>query len=112
MANLAQPMMYAQQEPPEAQSIKSMFHIARILAIIFGVIFLLAGLAYTAFVLYAVSVCSSLVGYGYYCGGAEAGLLIFPILLVIWGVIDFIIYMKMHSLEALVNSRQYERAKG
>lgn len=106
--------MYYQQEPPEAQSIKSMLHIARILAIIFGIILLLAGLAYTAAVLYYISLCNSL-GLGvvsYYCGGAEIGFLIFPILLIIWGVVDFLIYMNLKSIEGMVNSRQYEQAKG
>jgi hypothetical protein len=99
------PMM----EPPEIGSIKSMLHIVRILAIIFGILLLLGGLAYTAFVIYAFSVCGTIAGY--YCGGFLGVALIFPILIIIWGVIDFIIYIQMKEIEALVNQRQLEAAK-
>lgn len=97
-------------EPPEAQSVKSMLHIARILAIIFGVILILIGLADAALVAYYASVCSTFVGYDAYCSPIGF-LLIGPIIAIIFGVIDFIIYMKLKSIEALVNSRQYEQAK-
>jgi hypothetical protein len=85
----------AAMEPPEAQSIKSMLHIARILAIIFGIIILLAGLAYAAF-LFAV-------GLGF--------LAFFAILLIIWGVVDFVIYVQLKEIESIVNQRRYEQAK-
>jgi hypothetical protein len=111
VANLAQPMYY-QQEPPEAQSIKSMLHIARILAIIFGIILLLAGLAYVAFIIYLSSICSTYIGFDAYCGGFLVGYLIFPIFIVIWGVVDFLIYVNLKGIEAMVNARQYEQAKG
>jgi len=97
-------------EPPEAQSIKSMLHIVRILAIIFGVLLFLAGIAYAAFIAWAYSNCSA-VGLGGYCGGTLGFALIFPIFIIIWGVIDFIIYMQMKGIEALVNQHQYEAAK-
>ncbi len=101
------------QEPPEAQSIKSMLHIARILAIIFGIILLLAGLVYTVWVIYVYEVLCT--GFGYigvnYCGAYVTGALIFPILLIIWGVVDFLIYMNLKSIEGMVNARQYEQAK-
>ncbi len=96
-------------EPPEVQSIKSMLHIVRILAIIFGILLLLGGLAYAAFVAYAFSVCGSIAGY--YCGGYLGAALIFPILIIIWGVVDFVIYIQMKEIESLVNQRQYEQAK-
>lgn len=51
-------------EPPEAQTIKSMLHIARILAIIFGILVLLGGIAYIALIAYWASICNS------YGGGA------------------------------------------
>jgi zinc-ribbon domain len=108
VANLSAMYNY---EPPEAQSIKSMLHIARILAIIFGVLFFLGGLAYVAWVAYLASICSSFVGIDAYCGGYLAGYLIFPLLILIWGVFDIIIYLKMKSIEAMVNARQYEQAK-
>jgi hypothetical protein len=96
------------QEPPEAQSIRSMFHITRILAIIFGILLLLGGLADAALTVAAWSTCTAIVGN--FCTGLGI-LLVFPILIIIWGVFDFIIYVKMKSLEALVNNRQYEQAK-
>jgi len=98
-------------EPPEAQSIKSMLHIARILAIIFGVIVLLGGIAYVAIVAYYASICSSYVGVDVYCGGAIAGALIGAIWLVIGGVVAILVYMQMKSIEAKVNAHQYEAAK-
>jgi predicted lipid-binding transport protein (Tim44 family) len=82
-------------EPPEAQSIKSMLHIARILAIIFGILLLLAGLAYAAFL--------AVIGLGF--------LIVFPVLLIIWGVVDFVIYIQLKEIEAMVNQRKYEPAK-
>jgi hypothetical protein len=98
-----------QMEPPEVQSIKSMLHIARILAIIFGIILLLAGLAYIAITISIYDACAAIAGN--YCGGALAVVLIFPILILIWGVIDFIIYTQMKEIEALVNQHKFEQAK-
>jgi membrane protease YdiL (CAAX protease family) len=98
-------------EPPEVQSIKSMLHIARILAIIFGIILFIAGLAYAAAVAYYASVCSSFVGYDPYCGGAVAGALIAGIWLIIGGVVAVVVYLQMKSIEQKVNNRQYEAAK-
>lgn len=97
------PMM---AEPPEVQSIKSMLHIVRILAIIFGIVLILAGIAYAAFLAWAFSVCS--VGY---CGPGLGFALVGPIFILIFGVVDFIVYMQMKEIEALVNQRQYEQAK-
>jgi hypothetical protein len=101
----------AAMEPPEAQSIKSMLHIVRILAIIFGILLFLAGIAYAAVIAWAYSNCSA-VGLSGYCNGAIGFALIFPILIIIWGVVDFVIYMQMKEIEALVNQRKYEQAKG
>jgi hypothetical protein len=97
-------------EPPEVQSIKSMLHIVRILAIIFAVILALVGIAYAAFLAWAFSNCNA-VGIGGYCAGSLGFALIFPIFLVIFGAIDFIIYMQMKEIESMVNARQYEAAK-
>lgn len=85
----------AAMEPPEAQSIKSMLHIARILAIIFGILLFIAGLGYTAFLV--------AVGLGF--------LIFFPVLLIIWGVVDFVIYIQLKEIESLVNQHSYEQAK-
>lgn len=98
-------------EPPEAQSIKSMLHIARLLAIIFGILILLGGIIYAAWVAYLASVCSTFIGYDAYCGGAIVGALIPAIWLVISGVFLLFVYMQMKSIEAKVNARQYEQAK-
>jgi hypothetical protein len=96
-------------EPPEAQSIKSMLHIVRILAIIFGVLLFLAGLAYTALVWAAYNTCTSVAGN--ICAGSLGAVLIFPIVIVIFGLVDIVIYMQMRSIEGKVNARQYEAAK-
>ncbi|HTS32616.1 MAG TPA: hypothetical protein VMI55_01590, partial [Thermoplasmata archaeon] len=64
------------QDPPEVQSIKSMLHIARILAIIFGILILIGGIIYAAWVAYLASVCSTFIGIDPYCGGAILGALI------------------------------------
>jgi hypothetical protein len=108
VANLAQPTYYAQQEPPEAQSIKSMFHITRILALIFGIIFFLGGLALVGLDVLAYDTCTSLAGN--VCVGLGF-LLVGPIFLIFLGVINVIIFMKMGALEALVNAKQYDQAK-
>ena len=103
------PMMAA--EPPEMQSIKSMLHIVRILAIVFGVLILLVGVAYAAWIAYLSTVCSTYVGYDAYCGGAVLAALIPAIFLAIAGVVAIIVYMQMKSIEAKVNAHQFEAAK-
>jgi hypothetical protein len=89
------------QEPPEAQSIKSMLHIARIVALIFGIIFLLIGLALLAAAALINTVCLGYCGFAYVPGA----------LLVIWFIFDLIIWIKLKDIETLVNNRQYEQAK-
>jgi len=97
-------------EPPEAQSIKSMYHIVRILAIIFGILLFLGGLAYVAILAAAYNACQATIDCVGYTGGL--GFVLIPaFFVVIFGVIDIVIYLKMKSLEAMVNARQYEQAK-
>ncbi len=100
-------------EPPEAQSIKSMFHIVRILAIIFGVLLFLAALAWIGLLVATYDACNNAIGS--VCTGAYAagiGFVILPaIFILIFGLIDIVIYVKMKGLEAMVNARQYEQAK-
>jgi hypothetical protein len=96
-------------EPPEVQSIKSMLHIVRILAIIFGILLFLAGIAYAALAYAAYTSCTSVVGN--LCAGSLGVVLVFPILIVIWGVVDFVIYIQMKEIEGLVNRNQFEQAK-
>lgn len=75
-------------EPPEAQSIRSMLHIARILAIIFGIIVLISGIVAAVFlVLFAA------------------------VWLVIGALIAILVYTQMRSIEEKLNARQYEAAK-
>jgi len=95
-------------EPPEVLSIKTMLHIAKILAIILGVLVLLGGIAYAATIAFLSTNCSA---YGNYCGSAVAGALIGAIYLVIAGVVAIIVYMQMNSIETKVNEHQYEAAK-
>ncbi|HTW39396.1 MAG TPA: hypothetical protein VMF04_00845 [Thermoplasmata archaeon] len=109
---MAQPTYYPQQQPmAEVQSIKSMLHIGRIVALIFGIIWLLAGIAYIAWVAYLASVCSSFVGVDAYCGGVIAFYLIFPAFVLIWGIVDFLIWVNVKAIESMVDARQYEAAK-
>lgn len=99
-----------QNEPPEVQSIKSMLHIARILALIFGILILLGGIAYLAVVAYYYSVCSTLA-VDAYCGSAFTGALVGAIWLVVGGVVAFLVWTQMKSIEAKVDAHQYEAAK-
>ncbi|MGI0129819.1 MAG: hypothetical protein ACREEC_06675, partial [Thermoplasmata archaeon] len=108
---LAQPMMYAQQEPPEAQSIKSMLHLARLLALVFGILILLGGVIYVAWVAYLSTICSTFIGFDPYCGGAVLAALIPAIYLVISGLFIILVWMQMKSIEAKVNAHQYGAAK-
>jgi hypothetical protein len=95
-------------EPAEVQSIKTMLHIARILAIIFGILVLIGGIAWVAVVAYWSANCASYAGY---CGGAAWGAIGTAIWLVIGGVVAFLVYSQMKSIEAKVDARQYEAAK-
>jgi len=80
-------------EPPEAQTVRSMLKIARIVALIFGIFALLGGIG--AFV--AAIFDPFLIGFG--------------ALLVLWFVIDLIIYMQLKGIQALADQHQYEAAK-
>ena len=60
-----------------------MLHLARILALIFGILLFLGGLIYVAVVAYYASVCSSFVGVDPYCGAAVGAALIPAIYFVI-----------------------------
>lgn len=82
-----------QQVPAEAQSVKSMLGIVRILAIIFGVILLLVGL----FVL-AASAIFPLFG-------------LFAIPFVIFGIIDIVLFYEAGQIRSMVDQGQYEAAK-
>jgi hypothetical protein len=98
-------------EPPEAQSIRSMLHIARILAILVGILALLGGVVYAAWIVYLSTICSTYVGFDPYCGGAVGGALVGAIYLVLLGVVAIVVYLQMQSIEAKVNAHHYEAAK-
>ena len=96
-------------EPPEVQSIKSMLHIVRILAIIFGILLALGGIAYAAVAIAAYDACTSVAGN--ICAASIGFVLVFPIIVIIWGVIDVVIYLQMKEIESLVNQHKFEQAK-
>jgi hypothetical protein len=95
----------------EVQSIKSMLHIARLIALIFGILWLIAGIIYVAWVAYLASVCSTYTGVDPYCGGFLAAALIFPIFVVFWGIINWLIWVNVKQIEGMVDQGQYEAAK-
>ncbi len=96
-------------EPPEARSVRSVLRIARIVAGLLSLLFVLAGLAYAALVVYAFSVCGTVAGYP--CGGYLAYALFFPVLLLVWGVVNFVIFVQCREIEAEVHQRQFEPAQ-
>jgi hypothetical protein len=96
-------------EPAEVQSIKTFLHLVRLLALIFGILILIGGVIYAGLAIAAYDACTSVIGN--YCGAGLGFLLIWPVLLVIFGVIDFVIWIEMKDIERLVDQRQYEAAK-
>jgi hypothetical protein len=95
-------------EPAEAQSIRSILHIARLLALIFGILLLIGGVIYAASIAYLSYYCTT---FDPYCGGAVVGAIAGAIWLVISGIFLFFVYTQMKSIEAKVDARQYEAAK-
>lgn len=84
------PQPYA-PEPLEAGSIKSMMNIAGILALLFGILFILGGIVMLIFTL----------GFGF----------IFSIVMIVMAIIDFIIWINCKEVIRMVDARQYEQAK-
>jgi len=78
-------------EPPAVGTIKTMLNISKILSLIFGILWLLWGIV------------TIVVTLGF---GIVAGL---P--LIIFGIIDLIIWKQISNIQALVNDRKYEEAK-
>lgn len=89
-------------EPPEATSIKSMLNIAGILGIIFGVIFILLGVLFLYWYL-------TWVPYGIYVSNI-GGLIIFIVML-IFAIMNFMIFMQCKKIAGMVDQRQYVDAK-
>ncbi len=98
------------RELPEAESIKSLLYAVRLLAVIFGVLLFLFGIVYLAIVLVFARSCG-MMAFGTYCGAPVGAALVGPVLLLIFGVVDVVIYLKMKEIEGKVNARQYEAAK-
>lgn len=96
------------QVPAELQSLKSFLNITRLLALIFGILILLGGVGYVWAAYSAYALCTSFAGA--YCVGLGA-YLVGPIVVVLFGVFDLIIWMQIPSIERLVDAGQYEQAK-
>jgi hypothetical protein len=95
-------------EPPEATLIKSMLNIASILALIFGILFLL--LAIWQFWAYFAWVSPVYDPYGV-LAGARTGYIIVAIVVVIFAIMNFIIFMQCKKISGMVDQRQYAQAK-
>lgn len=92
--------------------IKGLLNIVRILAIIFGVLLALGGLLYAVFAYWAWAACSTVVyGVAGYCSGALVWFLIWPIMILIFGVIDIVIFMQMGSIRSLLDQGRLQEAK-
>jgi hypothetical protein len=89
-----------------------MLHVGRIIALIFGILTFLGGLAYVALTIFAYENCNAaLSGFGSYCNGALGWLLIGPIYVFLIGVMYILIYIKLKDIEGMMDRRQYEQAK-
>ncbi|MCF8884240.1 MAG: hypothetical protein L4877_00395 [Aigarchaeota archaeon] len=71
--------------PPEAETIKSLLNISSILALIFGILWIISGV-FTLFFLIGI-------------------------LFIVWGIVDFIIYSNIKSIISLIDQRRYYEAK-
>ncbi|HEY6239138.1 MAG TPA: hypothetical protein VIZ68_08145, partial [Thermoplasmata archaeon] len=80
-------------EPPEVSSIRSLLGVVRILSLIFGILFLLAGLA-------TVAVSLAFGGFGF-----------FGAFFVIGFIIDLVIFIEVGQIRTMVNSGQLQAAK-
>jgi hypothetical protein len=81
-------MMPSQQVtyvPPDISTIKTMNKIAKILALIFGIIFIIVGIVTIFFII--------------------------GILPLIWGIVNLIIYSKINAINLLVDQQRYVDAK-
>jgi len=81
-------------EPSEAQTVRSMLKIARILALIFAILLLLGGIAIIAA---ALIIDPILAGFGAFN--------------LIGFVVELIIYLQLKKIEVLVDQRKYVEAK-
>lgn len=71
--------------PPEAETIRSLLNISSILALVFGILWIVYG----AFTL----------------------IFFFGIIFIVFGVVDFIVYFNIKSIIDLVETRRYREAK-
>jgi hypothetical protein len=84
-------------EPPEATSIKSMLNIAGILALIFGILFILIAVIW---------IVTALVWVFF-----VAWALIPAVFVLIFGIMDFMVFSNCRAISAMVDRRQYVEAK-
>jgi hypothetical protein len=75
--------------PPEAETIRSLLNISGILALIFGILWIIGGIATSATIF----------------------LIFLGILLIVFGVVDFIIYANIKSIVDSIDQRRYREAK-
>ncbi|MCS7126704.1 MAG: hypothetical protein NZ929_07340 [Aigarchaeota archaeon] len=71
--------------PPEAETIKSLLNISAIIALIFGILYIIIGAITLIFLM--------------------------GIVFIIFGVVDIIIYLNIKSISELVDERRYQEAK-
>ncbi len=71
--------------PPEAESIKSLINIAGILALVFGIIWIIIG---------AITI-ASIIG----------------VVFIVFGVVDILIYLQLKSITELIDRGRYREAK-
>jgi hypothetical protein len=85
-------------EPAELQSLKSMLNIARIIALIFIIIWVVVAIATFAAVAVALA-------FGF------IGVIGYPILFVIWFIVEILIYIQIREIQRMVDRREYVQAK-
>ncbi len=86
-------------EPPALSSIRSLLKISKIIALIFSILALLYGIGTAAWI---ASTPARLAGPVVYTGS---------VIVIIFGIIDLIIWKQIGSIEGLVNQGRYAEAK-
>ena len=86
-------------EPAELSSLKSLLRITRIIALVFLIIWLIAALALIGLAVVAIAL------------GAVGGGLFGAGLVLIWTIVNIIIYMQIGEIRRMVDAGQYQPAK-
>ena len=87
-------------EPPALGTIRTMLKIAKILAIIFGILLILYGIGTAALI--AMNPFAQFFGPGIYTG---------PVIAIIFGIVDIIIWKQIEAIQSLVDQGRYQEAK-